>query len=195
VLETRWRIPGTVVAYENGISIDVFLFTAAVDGLVELDVLSFQYSEVMQQLNSVCDGSYFDSKIMLFQLLERSNIDTSQEIKKVTLFNREMVVIAANNDVAGKMRGTADKSMSDKDSYMRIFLPAGDYAVAIGPNSFTAEEVMSGRRARIENETHPLYHGGVPGADHGNYILTFRSTEFLQVNFNRSRYTSWTASK
>jgi hypothetical protein len=110
-------------SYNEGIiEIDTFNFSVLSNSYVIIDALSF-----------FAFDTFFDTQIMLF----------ANDGNPLSLDN----YIDGNDDSSfGYSRGYGDTngSLSDLDSFMNIFLAAGDYTVAIGALSFNVNDAQNG---------------------------------------------------
>jgi hypothetical protein len=106
-------------AYAYGTqTIDTFGFTVLADGQVQLDVLSWQYA-----------STWIDSVIWLFD--NDGNPPTA-------------INLVDSNDDGPELGMDLNNSLSPSDSFLDIFLPAGEYTVAIGAFLSTVDDVASG---------------------------------------------------
>lgn len=110
--------PAEGYAYSYGeTSIDAFTFFALSDGQVQLDVLSFaQYD------------NWIDSQIYLF-----SSTNGSFELSDTVAVGEDIVI---GEDLNG--------SSHFNDSFIDVFLTAGEYTVVIGGNGTRPEDIVLG---------------------------------------------------
>ncbi|KAF0686524.1 Aste57867_21711 [Aphanomyces stellatus] len=193
---------GTLFRTARGVSIDVHALNLASDGIVVLDLLSYERRDsdgTFVDVDANCDASYFDSKVYLIAALDGS--------------------IVAVNDNSVRTNGAADGSVSSLDAYLNFNVDPGLYYIVVGTTGMTdvdatlavAAVVAAGTTTGSSSSSSGNGGGGagggdlappptsysagdlllcgLPMADHGHYTLTVRTnidpdsvTSFVAAN-------------
>lgn len=157
---------------QTGSTVDHLRFTVGTDGIVKIDILSWESDPVTDaptDVNGDGEIAFLDTYLYLFR--DDGSLDSSD-------------YIARNDDSDGTY---ADGSIWRTDSYLELNLTAGNYLLAIGAYDLGMDEA-------IQRENRDVFYpircdiagpdctGTASASGHGDYRVSFSSNVSLAEN-------------
>ena len=148
-----------------GSTVDHLRFTVGSDGIVKIDILSWEsdpISDAPTDVNSDGEIAFLDTYLYLFR--DDGKLDSSD-------------YIAHNDDSDGTY---ADNSIWRTDSYLELNLAAGNYLLAVGAYDLSMDEAIQGENRDLFYPIRcdiagPDCTSTATSSDHGDYRVSFSS--------------------
>lgn len=177
VLSKTTTTDGTIMRKSSAVTVDYIPFQVSTFGRVDVEVSSYESRDGYQFLNvnGNCESAYIDPVAYLFRA--NSNGLTTSDL------------INADDDDEYYARRSGRHSVSFRDPYFSLGLPVGNYVLVVGRYPLSITEAIQKTSTSSMSKFTPESCG--TANDHGNYMVTFGSSQDL----NPTSPNSFTGSK
>ncbi|GMG15569.1 unnamed protein product [Phytophthora fragariaefolia] len=160
-------VEGSIVRSYGTVSVDYIPFTVPIFNRVTVEVASYGSADDTEFLdvNGNCESAYIDPVAYLF----RSN---SAGLSAADLVN-------SDDDDDNFVKRTHYRSVSFRDPYLSLALPAGDYILVVGRYPLSLEDAIARTSRASANKLTPESCG--EKSDRGSYLAILSSSDKLDI--------------
>ncbi|KAL7689492.1 putative peptidase S1, PA clan [Plasmopara halstedii] len=160
-------VEGSIIRSQSAVSVDHIPFKVGSFNRITIEVASYGSTENMKfvDVNGNCDSAYVDAVAYLFQ----ANL--------AGLSAADVVNYVDDDDNFGKRAHY--RSISFRDPYMSLALPAGDYILVVGRYPLSLEDAIARKSSMSVDKLTPQSCGKL--SDRGNYLAIVSSAVRLNI--------------
>ncbi|KAG7385338.1 hypothetical protein PHYPSEUDO_001640 [Phytophthora pseudosyringae] len=160
-------VEGSIVRSQSAVSVDYIPFTVPAFNRITVEVASYGSADgtTFVDVNGHCNSAYIDPATYLF----RAN---SAGLSAADLVN-------SGDDDDNFMKRTHYRSISFRDPYMSLALPAGDYVLVVGRYPLSLEDAIARASSASADKLTPESCG--KKSDRGDYLAILSSANKLDI--------------
>ncbi|KAL3667922.1 hypothetical protein V7S43_006800 [Phytophthora oleae] len=160
-------VEGSIIRSSSAVSVDYIRFTVPAFNRITVEVASYGSADgtSFMDVNGNCESAYIDPAAYLF----RAN---SAGLSAADLVN-------SNDDDDNFVKRTHYRSLSFRDPYMSLALPAGDYVLVVGRYPLSLEDAIARTSYASPDKLTPESCGKKSGR--GNYLAIVSSAAKLDI--------------
>ncbi|OWZ21730.1 hypothetical protein PHMEG_0003677 [Phytophthora megakarya] len=165
-------VEGSIVRSQSAVSVDYIPFKVPVFNRITMEVASYGSADGtnFMDVNGNCQSSYIDPVAYLF----RAN---SQGLTAADLVN-------SSDDDDNFVKRTHYRSISFRDPYISLALPAGNYVLVVGRYPLSLEDAIARSSKTSIDKLTP--ESCTKESDRGNYLAIVSSADKLDITSPRS---------
>ncbi|POM72555.1 Serine protease V8 [Phytophthora palmivora] len=165
-------VEGSIVRSRSTVSVDYIPFTVPVFNRITVEVASYGSADGTNfvDVNGNCESAYIDPVAYLF----RAN---SAGLSAADLVN-------SGDDDDNFMKRTHYRSITFRDPYLSLALPAGDYILVVGRYPLSLEDAIARSSSTSVDKLTPESCG--KESNRGNYLAILSSADKLSITSPRS---------
>ncbi|KAG2533316.1 hypothetical protein JM18_000122 [Phytophthora kernoviae] len=171
-LTTATGVEGTIVRSQNAVSVDYIPFTVPSFTRFTMELASYGSDDITgyKDVNGFCESAYLDGVVYLFR-------GKSSTLTAANLIN-------SGDDDNNFVKRTHYHSISFRDPYLSLALPAGDYTLVVGRYPLSLEDAIARKSSTAVATLTPQSCGKASGR--GHYLAILSASNKLAITSPRS---------
>ncbi|RLN80585.1 hypothetical protein BBJ28_00000185 [Nothophytophthora sp. Chile5] len=160
-------VEGTIVRSQSAVSVDYIPFSVPVFERITVEVASYGSGDGVNfmDINGMCESAYIDAVAYLFRANPKG------------LTSADLVNVGDDDD--SFVKRVHYRSISFRDPYLSLALPAGDYTLVIGRYPLSLVDALARTSETSVDQLTPESCG--KKAERGNYLAILSSAEQLAI--------------